>query len=503
MRSRGIFVFVALLLGTGSAWAQGSQVAGDSLVEALHQMQAQVRDLQQAVVELRDETARYREETVRLRSELARDSGAAANPPQDSASSTVSEVTTAEKRLATIEEDIQLLNGRVDEQYQTKVEAASKYRVKFSGIALFNLFSNRGIVDSIDNPTLAQTRTGVLSGQSFGGSLRQSIVGLQVFGPQIAGARTSGDVQFDFAGGFPTVESGISFGLVRLRTARLRLQWQNTALVGGQDTLFFAPLAPSSFASLSTPALAYSGDLWAWLPQLRVEHQMPLSERSSMNFAAGILDGITGEPPLSEYFRSVQAGESSGQPAYAAHVAWSHALFGRSLTLGGGAFYNRQNWGFNRTVDGWAATSDLTVPLGRWFSISGEFYRGRSIGGLAGATGRSVVFSGDPADPATQVRGLNTAGGWMQLKFAPTAKLEFNGALGQDNPYAADLRAFAVTESTVNSSVARNRSAMVNVIARPRSDLVLSLEYRRLRTFDVQRTSQTADHINLSAGVLF
>ena len=503
MRSRGIFIFVVLLLGPSSAWPQESPPPGDSLVEVLLQMQAQMRDLQEAVRELREETARYRAEAIQLRSELARDSGLPSKPPLNSTSNAMPEQPGSEKRLAALEEDIQLLNDRVDEQYQTKVESASKYRIKLSGIALFNLFSNRGAVDSIDNPTLAQSATSVLSRQSFASSLRQSIVGLQVFGPQIAGARTSADVQFDFAGGFSSVENGVTFGLVRLRTARLRLQWQNTAIVGGQDSLFFAPLAPSSFASLSSPSLAYAGTLWAWLPQLRFEHQTPLSENSSINFAAGILDGVTGEPPVSEYFRPVQAGESAGQPAYAARIAWSHVLFGRSLTVGGGAFYNRQNWGFHRDVEGWAATSDVTVPIGRWFSISGEFYRGRAIGGLAGATGRSVVFSGDLADPATQVHGLNTLGGWAQLKFAPTAKLEFNGAFGQDNPFAADLREFPSTESYVNSSVARNRGAMVNVIARPRSDLVFSLEYRRLRTFEVQGTSETADHINLSAGVLF
>ena len=503
MRSRGVFTVVVLLFGATSAWTQDSAPPGDSLVGLLRQMQAQVQDLQEAVRELREETARYRAETIQLRSELARDSGVSAKPPQDSASNAVPGQPGSEKRLAAIEEDIQLLNDRVDEQYQTKVESASKYRVKLSGIALFNLFSNRGAVDSVDNPNLAQPPSSTLSGHSFGGSLRQSVVGLQVFGPQVAGARTSGDIQFDFAGGFPAVENGVTFGLVRLRTARLRMQWQNTAVVGGQDGLFFAPLAPTSFASLSTPALAYAGDLWAWLPQLRFEHQISRSEQSSVSFAAGVLDGITGEAPVSEYFRAVQAGESSGQPAYATRIAWTHALFGRTLTVGGGAFYNRQNWGFDRDVDGWAATSDLSIPLGRWFSLSGAIYRGRAIGGLAGATGRSVVFSGALADPATQVRGLNTVGGWSQLKFAPTAKLEFNGAFGLDNPYAADLRAFPATTSYVNPLIARNRGAMVNVIAHPRSDLVLALEYRRLRTFEVQRTSQTADHINLSAGVLF
>ena len=37
---------------------------------------------------------------------------------------------------------------------------------------------------------------------------------------------------------------------------------------------------------------------------------------------------------------------------------------------------------------------------------------------------------------------LNVVGGWGQLKFRATPKLEFNGAFGQDSPFAADVRYF-------------------------------------------------------------
>jgi hypothetical protein len=50
---------------------------------------------------------------------------------------------------------------------------------------------------------------------------------------------------------------------------------------------------------------------------------------------------------------------------------------------------------------------------------------------------------------------------------------------------------------------ARNRSALVNFIYHPRSDLLFSLEYRHLRTFDVQSFTRSAEHINATMGVLF
>jgi hypothetical protein len=80
--------------------------------------------------------------------------------------------------------------------------------------------------------------------------------------------------------------------------------------------------------------------------------------------------------------------------------------------------------------------------LGSLFILSGEAYRGRAIDGLGGGIGRSVLFSGPPADPAAAVLGLNDAGGWAQLKFKPGERFEINRALGQDSTFAADVPPF-------------------------------------------------------------
>jgi hypothetical protein len=135
-------------------------------------------------------------------------------------------------------------------------------------------------------------------------------------------------------------------------------------------------------------------------------------------------------------------------------------------------------------------------------SLSGEFYRGAAVGGLGGGIGRSVLFSGTPG-PYTQVRPLNSVGGWSQLKFQASAKLEFNGAFGLDTPYAEDVRAFPAAQSYLDASLTQNRSAFVNLIYRPRSDLLFSAEYRHFRTFEIDNGSPTAEQVNLMMGILF
>ncbi len=488
-----------LLAGSINGWTQATTAPAaaptDAMTDAVRELQAEVRELRTAVVELRSEAGQYRAETEQLRKELqATRSASAPATPAGAAPAPL------EERVSSLEESSQLLSSKLDDQYQTKVEAASKYRVRLSGIVLLNLFSNHGRMDSQETPTWAIPYIPNVSGQTLGATLRQSEIGLEVFGPRLAGARTSGNLQFDFSGGSPNTPNGVNLGLVRMRVASVRMDWKDTSIVAGQDNTFFSPLSPTSFASLAIPAFSYAGNLWGWIPQVRLEHRFNLSEGQSVVLQGGILDNVTGELP-SSFAPFAQAGQSSGQPAYAARAGWTRSVFGMPLTLGAAGYYSRQNWSMNQNVDGWAAMTDWSVPLARRVSLTGEFYRGRAIGGLGGAVGRSVLFSGDPS-PQGQVRALNSVGGWTQLKVTATSKLEFNGAFGVDNPYASDVRGFSLSPG-FPAPLLQNRSSLVNVIYRPRSDLLLSGEYRHLRTFDIDAGSPTADQVNLMMGILF
>jgi hypothetical protein len=500
--------------GGGQALGQANAAVPQpaSLENSIVELQKQVRELQSAVQEIHAEALSYRAETEALKKQLeaARNQAAAPADGQEPAgtreenaaagAATADSSSKAGKRLAKVEEEQTLLTEKVDEQYQTKVESASKYRVRLSGIVLLNLFSNRGAVDNIDVPNFARARVPLDTGGSFGGTLRQSEIGLEAFGPEVAGARTRADVQFDFAGGFPNDSNGVTEGIVRLRTGTLRMDWEHTSVVAGQDGIFFSPLSPTSLASLSVPALAYAGNLWSWTPQLRVEHRVEIAEGSTVSLQAGLLDSLTGEAPPLEYLRQATAGERSGQPGYGSRVAWTYNAFGRPFTIGAGGYYSRQNWGPSR-VNGWAGTADWSLPLTRRFSVTGEFYRGQAVAGLGGGLGRSVIFIGPTVSPVA--RGLDSLGGWTQLKFKATEKLEFNAAGGEENPLAHELRNFSLTQGYSGAFLDRNRSSFGNVIYRPRSDLLFSVEYRRLRSFAINGTSENANHINTSMGITF
>jgi hypothetical protein len=408
-----------------------------------------------------------------------------------------------EERLSRLEENQQFLDDKLGEQYQSKLESGSKYRVRLSGLVVLNLFANRGNVDNLDIPQVA-TEKGLLdSNGTFGGSLRQSQIGLEVFGPSILGARTSADVRFDFAGGFPAADNGSMMGIVRLRTGTVRFDWGDTSIVAGQDSLFFAPLAPTSIATLAVPALAYSGNLWSWTPQVRVEHRINFSDHSNLSIQAGILDNWTGDTPPDPFYRYPTWGEESAQPAYATRLAWDDRLFGQRFAVGIGGYYSRQYWGLGRHVDGWAGTTDLTLPLGKYFQFTGEFYRGRATAGLGGGIGQDVVVIGNFISPTGLIHGEQSEGGWAQLKFKPRPKFEINGAFGQDNPFANQFRAVSPTSPNYDTLLDRNRSGFINFIYQPRSDVMLSMEMRHIRSFAVDGDSYTANQVSLTVGYIF
>ena len=507
---------IAWLVLTSSFWCgaqtqpQTPSSEGNSTNAALGELQSEVHELKEMVQQLQQQTAASRAEIVRLREELqTRGPAAAASADvidEQSPAYPASATAQLEQRVDQLEGDQQLLTAKVNDQYQTKVESASKYRVRFSGIVLFNLFGNSGYFDNLDVPTWVTRPDPVDSAGAVGGTLRQTILGFEAFGPDLMGARTSANVNFDFGGGFPATYNGVDSGLVRLRTAAVRLDWKNTSVIAGQDPLFLAPLSPTSFASLIVPPLSYAGDLWAWTPQLRVEHRFALSSDSTVTLQGALMDPLTGEPPDQQYtwYRSPDAGEEGRQPAYALHLAYSHPFFGQNFTVGAGGYYSRESWGFDRIVNGWAGTMDINLPLGSRFALSAAFYRGAAIGGLGGALGRSVISNGMLDDPNASVIPLNDVGGWAQLKFRATPKLEFNGAFGQDSPFAADVRYFGEqSQSYAPHYLTANRGAFGNVIYRPRSDLLFSMEYRRLRTFTIYDNNYSGGQLNMSVGVLF
>ena len=511
-----IAVGAILLVITSAALGQQASSTGatnsEQLADAVRQLQAEISQLQNSVAELRSEADRYRAQTQELERRLQAISPSASAlsvqpAPQASSAQPEQEQTPSSStsaRLAKLEEEYSLLTGKVDDQYQTKVESGSRYRVRLSGLVMLNMFSNRGVPDSIDNPGVAIPSYGVYGMGSVAGTLRQSQMGVEMFGPEWAGARVSGDLRFDFAGGFPETDNGSVLGLMRLRTGNVRMNWSHTSITAGQDAPMFSPTSPTSLISLAQPEFAYTGNLWTWVPQVQLQHWVDLGNSQRVNFSAGILDPLTGETPRGQFYRAAGAGELSRQPGYSARIGWSGGKdedHPASFNVGG--YFSRQNWGFNRVVDGWAGTANWQIPLISRLALKGEFFRGQALGGFGAGSGQSVIYSDVLQNPLALVKGLDDVGGWSQVSLQATPTLQFNAGYGLDNPFSKEIRQFAGRQNVLYPGLGKNSSAMGNLIYHPRSDLLFSIEYRHIGSSRLTNVRASADNIGMGIGLLF
>jgi hypothetical protein len=483
------------------------------------ELDAKVRMLSQTLEETRLELSESRSEIRQLRAmleQVLRKMGEPAKPTpgavarreqstEESPGNSQEAKPNDEQNLARItEDDWQIAKSRLEELQQDKVESGSKYRLKLSGIALFNAFGETGHVDNLDAPSVAVPQSPGASSGSLGASLRQSIIGLAGVGPNIYGARTSGDVQMDFFGGLPSGYGAATSGVMRLRVARVRFDWENTSVVVGLDAPFFSPNTPTSYMSLAVPGFASAGNLWTWTPTIRVEQRW-LTPVSLFKIEAGVMDPSR-YGASSASVRAASPGENSRQPAYSLRISANGKSENRPLSIGVSGIYLPQRYSGGALVSGWGAVTDWRLPLLPHMELSGEFFAGKGLdvfGGVPYVLVQPSDFNYYNSVTAPALAGIRMLGGWSQVKVKLNVRNEFNLAAGSGARSARGTSQTALLDPTLLFLSHRNDMWFTNYIFRPRSDLVFSTEYRRLRTYQVSGTPAIAGQVGLAVGFIF
>lgn len=412
---------------------------------------------------------------------------------------------TATLSLEDLNERLDLLAAEIKQHEQTKLESASKYPIRVTGLALFNAYNNAGVVDDSNLPVYALARFPGGSHGAGGATLRQTIVGIEANGPTVAGAQTSASLAIDFFGGSVSNTSGYaaSAGYVRLRTGDLTLDWANTTLQAGYTEPLFSPRSPTSYAVVAHPALAGSGNLWAWAPQLRAEQRVPLgASKHTFALEAGLIY------PTAYYYTNFQLNSpvnASRHPGVEGRLSYSaDHTDPHSFSIGVSAYTARQIYSGGVKIKSWAFAGDYLLPLTHWLELSGEAYRGSAIGGFSGGAYNDVLFANDYKTAAAVVRPVDTAGGWSQLKAHLGKRLEANIAYGLDDSYKLNLDDITLPSTTSSlAQIGRNGTFSGNLVFHPRSNIILSPEYRHIETWYYLGSPNVASIFTLSAGYQF
>jgi hypothetical protein len=390
---------------------------------------------------------------------------------------------------------------------QSKVESESEYPVKINGLVLLNGFVNTRQVDMAATPTVAVPGPG-----STGASLRQTVLGVNARGPHLFGARSYGDLSVDFNGnprpGTSVANYTGSYGgtttLLRLRTAHAGLQWQRTDAYFSLDRPIISPEAPTSLTAVAEPALAWSGNLWTWNPQVGVTRDLAFARSRMVRLQGALID--VGDAPLSPAAATgiaPTAAEQSRWPGAEARIALIGSKPEGSHLGVGGYFAPHLSSLVGRRFDAWAGTLDAKLLLPARMEFSGSFYRGEALGGLGGGGYKDFAYRVDTDTGGYYFRPLDDVGGWAQLKEKISERLEVNAAFGLDNVFAREFRRYAVPGGTMYQNLARNRTYTGNVIYSPSAYLVFSLEYRNLGSSPIVGLPAGSNVIGIAAGYKF
>ncbi len=482
---------------SSSAPSLSNDVRATQLEEKLQTISSALAITREQLSQSQQQIQNLQDELAQIKKQLASTQPATASPEAAGNGGAYQSTTTE------IIESQDALEAQVKLHEQTKVESGSKYPVRLTGLILFNAFANRGTVDNIDLPAIATPETSNTNG-SVGATFRQTILGIEGTGPRIAGARTSADVSMDFFGGIAYSNYGTASGIVRMRTASINLDWAHDSVQAGMVNPLISPLSPTSYATVAEPGLAWAGNLWTWAPQLKVSHRFLLRDERQVQLEFGLWDPPEAGYNTSTVFRSPSQGEQSKQPGYESRISFGTATGEHSFQVGIGGYYSRQKYSSTERNDSWAVTGDWRVPLSNRFEVSGEAYRGRSLGGLGGGVYKDVVSGTDPVSGLATLRGLNAIGGWTQFKSRFGQSLEVNAAVGQDTGLAGDFHALILPATASATQLrARNRMVVGNLIFRPKTYLIFSPEYRRIWTWPIYGARSTADIFTLSMGYQF
>ena len=455
-----------------------------SRVEAqLQESQRQLADLKQALASLRSSTG------------SPESSSTETTPPAGAA-----DLATA---VAEIRETQAMQETQIATLDQSKVESASKYPVRLTGMILLNGFVDTHRVDAAATPSVALYGSG-----STGASVRQTIFGLDVAGPQVFGARTSGDLRLDMnASASGSGYSGsYALGLVRLRTAHLDLDWSHSRAFFALDRPLLSPEVPSSLTAVAVPALAWSGNLWAWNPQVGASVHTRLSRELNLRIDSAMMD-VADPPPLypstpNGAYTPPSTAELSRWPGVESRIGLETEDPEKGFRIGASGYYAPHRTSDDQfRFDAWVGAADFGLPISRFTRLSTNAYWGSALGGLGGGAYKDIVARVEGGELYYQA--LDDRGGWVQWKQLAGPKLEFNEAFGVDEVPAGQLRPFAIATPVSEYNLARNRTFTGNVIYSPSAYLLFSLEYRRILSSYVTAPGKSADVIGIAAGYKF
>jgi hypothetical protein len=284
-------------------------------------------------------------------------------------------------------------------------------------------------------------------------TLRQTRFGINLEGPDVEGAKSTGKIEIDFYG-TASVENK---AMPMMRQAYWQLSYPTWNVLVGQTWEVLAPLYPNT---LNYNALALMGNMGYRKPMIRYERMDKVFGDKTIQTDVAIVRSI-GNNVVSTSTLDDE-GSDSGWPVFQSRVGFSTPTsIGRPFAIGVSGHYGTEEFntvtvsagppasfktvnGKGRQFETFSGNLDWTVPVARDFDVIGEFWVGQNVDAFTGGIGQGVncmANQGTKTAAASLEKGIDAIGGWTQVTYhpQPLPKWLFNAGVGIDDPENGDL----------------------------------------------------------------
>jgi hypothetical protein len=381
----------------------------------------------------------------------------------------------AQPANAPLDQRVDIVEKRVSDLAQTKVEASQKFPIRLTGMALFNAFLNARQNGGADYPvTAAPTGT-----NHAGATLRQTVIGLDFRGPvTVGGGKVSGSVFMDFF-------AGATNQAVRLRTGSIEIDWKTRSIMAGVEKPIFNPREPASLAQVGISPLTGAGNLWLWLPQVRGEQDFYFGRSSGLRAQLGVLQTREVLPYAGA---SVPGALEPARPALEGRFELFHNLdderrlefapgFHTSTTHIGGLSIPSSLYSFDWFFNPW-----------RKVEFSGAFYSGQNVAPLGNGYGQGFYGYGRYQEP------VDSTGGWGQFTIHAAPRIDLHLFHGQQDDENGDLRA---------GRIGKNLMFGGNIYYRIAPNVIVAFEGSQVRTLYIRQGYRINNHYDLALAYSF
>jgi hypothetical protein len=372
----------------------------------------------------------------------------------------------------TVNERLDIDEHRIEEQQQTKVETSQKFPIRLTGMALFNAFLNSKQSGGADYPVVASA-----PGAGHGGAtVRQSIVGLEFENPTaIGGGKVHGSIYMDFF-------AGANNSALRVRTATIQMDWKSTSVAAGLEKPIFNPREPSSLAQVGISPLTGAGNLWLWLPQLRVEHEFTLARATGLRAQVGAVQ--TRE--IGPYVGTIVP--EAARPAVEGRFNFYHRFDEERKMEFAAGFHESTTHAAGHSIPSNVFALDWFFNPWKPVEFSGVFYSGSNVAHLGSGTRQGYAVYGKYAN------GIGSMGGWGQITVHAARRWDlhfFNGQVDDAN------------KELVSGSIAKNLLFGGNAYFRVAPNVLVGFETTQLRTSYIGAGRRINNHYDLALAYFF